>query len=210
MTSSWLLTKRKEMGDVWSIGNFSNPTRDSLGGWEDHYIINGGVRECGPNFEAVPIGNPYGFMVCRRRWRDNDTSLDMPANPIKPSDFNGYHKFSADLYEPWKKTQTQLYDPYWYYDRVTPNESYLHANDYLAREIEYNSTGIKPVHTPGPRKYHEYGFSYTSQPPLKYDVQRLEQAYPIWKEDKMYHGASQKEMDNFDTSYMKSSVAGTW
>jgi len=211
MSSSYLLSKRKEMANVWNIDNFSDPRVDSLGGWEDHYIVDGANRECGPNFEAVPIGNPYGFMVCRRIRRADGSGLDVPAHPIDPSQFNGYHKFSADLYRPWRKTQIQMYDPYNYYDRTTPNESYLHSRDYLARDIKYNATGIEPIHTPGPRKYNEYGYSYTGQPiPYKYDVQRLHQGYPLWKQDKIYHGAPQQVMDEIDTVYNDAVTDGVW
>nr|QBK86390.1 MAG: uncharacterized protein LCMAC102_01850 [Marseillevirus LCMAC102] len=222
MTSSWALTKRKEMADVWNVSNFGNP-ENSLGGWEDHYIINGACRECHPDFEAIPIGNPYGFMVCKRRKfpvKPNNMidaskypdgmSLDVPHDPIDPSQFNGYNKYMADMYRPWRTTQIQLSNPYNYYDRTTPNEALLHQKDYLAREIYYSGNGIKPVHTPGQRKYSEYGYSFTNSPPYKYDVTRLHQAYPVWKDTQIYHGDSQEEMDKFDQVYDESVPASTW
>lgn len=223
MTSSWQLTNRKKMNWAWNISNFGDPD-NALGGWEDHYIIDGANRECHPNYEAIPIGNPYGFMVCKKRKVPVSTSaasqshgspgggqgLDVPIDPIDPSMFNGYNKYSADLYRPWRETQIQITDPYYYYDRTTPNETFLHQRDYLARGIRYDGTGIHPIHTPGPRKYFEYGYSYTPQPPYKYDVTRLHQTYPIWKNTQIYHGLPQSSADQLDVEYNKSVPVSTW
>lgn len=209
MTSSWALTKRKEMKDVWAISNFGDDD-NALGGWEDHYIVNGAQRECGPNFEAVPIGNPYGFMICRRKKRKDGRGMDVPPVMIDPSEYNGYHKFSPDLYRPWRKTAIQITNPDNYYDRTTPNEAFLHQRDYLAREIKYNGTGVDPIHTPGPRRYNEYGYSYTNGAPYKFDVTRLHQPYPIWKTDKIYHGMPQEKADEIDTNYNQSVTMSTW
>lgn len=199
MTSSWLLSKRKEMGDTWVFGDQSDP----LGGWEDHYIINGAMRECGANYKAIPIGNPYGFMVCVKRRGESGRYLDVQQSNIDPSQFNGYHRYSADMYRPWRKTQIQTSDPYNYYNRTTPNEAYLHREDYLARDIQYNANGIKPMHTPSGtnERYNEYGYSYTPNPPYKYDISRLHQSYPVWKDDKRYHGASQASLDHIDETF---------
>lgn len=200
MTSSWLLKNKKLHGDRWAISNFGDPN-NALGGWEDHYIIPGGTKECHPDFVAHPIGSPYGFMICARRKFPNGQGLESgngcPAPQI--ANLNGYHKYSADLYDPTKQTQSQMYNPYDYYKRTVPDEEYYHRFDYLAREISYDGTGVKPVRTPGPRKYNEYGFSYTSQPPYKYDIQRLHQAYPIWKEEQQYQNRiPQSQLDNYD------------
>lgn len=218
MTSSWCLVNRRRMQDAWKISNFGDP-ENALGGWEDHYIIDGANRECHPEFEAVPIGNPYGFMVCRRRKHMAPStpnghkklrSLDVPADPIDPSQFNGYHKYSADLYRPWMREQIQITDPYNYYDRTTPNEPLLHQRDYLARDIKYNGTGIHPIRTPGPRKYFEYGDSFTPLPPYKYDVTQLHQRYPIWKEEQIYHGLPQQSADYLDRVYNDAVPVSTW
>ena len=99
------------------------------------------------------------------------------------------------------REQIQMYNPYGYYDRVVPNEDYLHSEDYLARDIQYNGTGVKPVHTPGPRRYHEYGDSYTDTPPYKYDISQLHQKYPVWKDDKKFHGVPQQTLDHLDQNY---------
>jgi len=200
MTSSWALTKRKEMGNTWVFGDHNDP----LGGWEDHYIIPGHTRECHPDYVANPIGNPYGFMVCVKRKGFKGKYLDQPQCSINKDlpDLNGYNRFSADLYRPWRQTQIQMYDPYNYYDRTAPNEEFLHNNDYLAREMNFNANGIDPVHTPGDRKYYEYGLSYSHNPPSKYDITRLHQAYPVWKDNKIYHASNkldeQEKLDKLD------------
>lgn len=211
MTSSWALTKRKEMLEEWTVSNFGDPD-NALGGWEDHYITPGHTHECHPDYEAVPIGNPYGFMVCRKKKYPDGRGLDAVHDPIDPSRYNGYNKYMANLYEPWQETAIQISNPDYYYNRTVPNEQFLHNHDYIARETQYSGTGIKPIHTPGPRKYREYGFSFdaSNAPPKKYNVQFLHQRYPQWKELQIYHGASQEEMDNFDADYNNSVTASTW
>ena len=209
MTSSWLLSKRKEMFDTWSISNFGDPD-NSLGGWEDHYIINGAVRECRAGFKAIPIGNPYGFMICKRMKRPDGRSIDTVPDPIDPSQFNGYNKFSPDLYRPWRKTAIQMTNPTNYYDRTIPNSDYLHQRDYISRDTMYNATGIKPIHTPGPRKYVEYGFGFTPDPPYKYDIHRLNQAYPNWKREQKYHGMPEKVLNELDQTHLESVTGGTF
>ena len=202
MTSSWQLSQRKKQAHIWDIKNFAD-VNDPLGGWEDHYIINGAMRECHPDFTAIPIGNPYGFMVCARRRGPSGKYYDVPQDPIDPSQFNGYNKYQSDLYRPWLKEQIQMYDPYGYYDRETPNTVYLQNRDYIARDEIYNNNGIKPLLTPGPRKYHEYGSAYIPNPPVKYDISRLHQIYPQWQNSQRYHGTSRQELDQLDTSYSK-------
>ena len=208
MTSSWALTQRKRMGNVWSFGFPESP----LGGWEDHYIINGAVRECHPNYETIPIGNKYGFAVCVRRKGESGKTLDLPQTGLKPEDlssFNGYHRFQADLYRPWRKEAIQLYNPLDYYDRTTPNEKYLHREDYLARDIRYNGAGVEPMRTPGNRKYFEYGYSFAPDPPYKYDISRLEQPYPIWKNERKHlrgRSGEHGNLDKFDTKYFDARV----
>ncbi len=216
MTSSWLLEQRKKNWPIWSISNFGNPD-NSLGGWEDHYIVDGAHRECHPDYQAIPMGNPYGFMVCKKKKYPDGRGLDTPHDPIDPSGYNGYNKYQADLYRPWRETAIQITDPYNYYDRTIPNEEFLHRRDYIARETQYNGTGVTPIHTPGPRKYREYGFAYSdagegvvAKPPYKYDVTQLHQRYPQWKEIQIYHGVSQEEMDEVDKTYFESVPSSTW
>lgn len=204
MTSSWTLSKRKEMGDIWDFKRFSHPGQDSLGGWEDSYIINGGCRECSPGYYAIPIGNPYGFQMCVKRLGPAGKPVDIVQNPVDPSKWNGYNRYTADLYRPWRKTQIQMYDPYRYSDRRMPNEAELIRNDMLRLPIKYNGTGVRPIHTPGkpPEKtrYFEYGYSYDDKPPYKYDTTRLIQPYPVWKDTQEYHYSQIYNDDKSDVS----------
>lgn len=216
MTSSWTLKKRREMRDpdgklTWGIDKFADLKRDSLGGWEDHYIINGAHRVCHPDFEAVSIGNPYGFAVCRRRRVKNckgqTRNLDQVINPIDPSIWNGYHKFKPDLYRPWRNTQIQMYDPYWYQDRTTPFERGLTQKDYYNRGTKYDGIGVKMTRTPMRDGTHvmQFGYDYTpGGPPPKYDVQFLHQPYPSWKTEQEWTGlVSKPELEKLDTTYEK-------
>lgn len=200
MTSSWLLKNRKLHAQRWGISNFGDPD-NALGGWEDHYLIPGGTKECHPDYVAHPIGSPYGFMMCVKRKFPNGQGLDAGPTmcPFQPADNNGMKKFTSDLYDPHKRTQSQMYNPDNYYNRTTPNEEYLHRFDYLARPMWYDGTGVHPIHTPGPRRYNEYGFSYTTLPPYKYDVQRLQQPYPVWKREQEFQGRiPERQISEFD------------
>ena len=209
MTSSWSLTKRKEMKDVWNIKNFGESELDS-------YIVNGACRECHPSYKATPIGNSYGFLMCSKRTYSNGQDLQAPVPSDKNiADYNGYHKYKPDLYSANPDVlPVQLADPYGFYDRKVPNESYLHRNDYLAREIRYDGIGVNPLRTPNNRgangPYAEYGFAFDSQPPLKINVQHLHQKYPLWKSEMINRGVPQNVMDDFDTKYTDASTMGVW
>lgn len=214
MTSSLSLLKRRQMGNIWNIDNFSYPGEDPLGGWEDHYVTDGANGECLPSYYAIPIGNPYGFMMCVKRKGDGGKTLDIIQDPIDASRWNGYHKYSADMYRPWRKTAIQHFDPLYYHDRRTPHEAELIANDHLRLPMKYNATGVSPIHTPGkpPEKtrFFEYGFSYTDDhPPYKYDITREQQPYPVWKNTQEYHypqyhgtdGPPFSTLDRMDVTY---------
>ena len=69
---------------------------------------------------------------------------------------------------------------------------------------------MDPIHTPGRHtRFFEYGFSHTDEPPYKYDVTRLEQPYPVWKNTHEYHypqtegvyGPPYPTLDKLDTEY---------
>lgn len=213
MTSSLALTKRKQMGDVWDIKNFSYPGMDSLGGWEDSYIINGGCRTCAPGYYSIPMGNPSGFSMCVKRLGSAGKPIDIVQHPVDPSEWNGYNKYMADLYRPWRDTAIQMYDPYYYWDRRTPHEAELIQKDILRLPMKYNGTGVEPIHTPGippeRTRFFEYGFSHTSEPPYKYDTTRQQQPYPAWKDIQKYHypqtqgtyGPPYPALDKLDTIY---------
>jgi len=207
MTSSSSLTQRKRMGDTWRFGFPEDP----LGGWESHYLnVNSGCHECVPGYVAIPIGEPYGSQICVKRKGDCGKTLDKVQVETDPSVWNGYNKYQADLYRPWRDTQIQLYNPYYYADRRTPHQSELITGDYLHLPSKYNANGINPIHTPGDTRFYEYGFSYAKNPPYKWNVQELEQRYPIWKQEKIYHGYPQEVMDEFDRRYQQKNMMGTW
>lgn len=206
MSTSAEITQRKRMGDTWKFGFPEDP----LGGIESHYMNPSACHPCHPDYTSIPIGSPYGFEVCVKRKGSCGKTLDKTQEEIDPSVWNGYHKYSADLYRPWRDTQIQMYNPYYYSDRRTPHQSELITDDYLHLPIKYNGNGINPIHTPGDTRFFEYGYSHTEIPPLKYDVQQLHQHYPIWKDEKIYHGASQEDMDEFDRRYQQKSMMGVW
>jgi hypothetical protein len=183
MTSSFRLKKRYEQG-VWDLGP-----------WNDTYIVPNGA--CWPGHLTTYIGNAGGVKVCRRVWHENTEAPDL-------TEFNGYHKFSADLYRPWSKSQAQMYNPDYYHDRRTKDERWLIEHDYLHLPINYDGIGMNPVHTPPgaskigdqPKKFLEYGYDSTPSAPLKYDVTRLRQAYPVWKDEQEFIGISHKDTNH--------------
>ena len=206
MTSSLMLLKRKQMtaeNGTWSFGNPHNP----LGGWEDHYIRPGHTGECHPNYVAHPIGNEYGFLVCVKKKGPDGHEVDRPRceNVAK---YNGYHRYSSRLYDVPDPAAPpiQEWNPQRFQDRRTPNQKYLINHDYISRGFTYNGTGIEPVRTPGRRdgpdpRFHEYGYSLTEEPPYKYDITRLEQPYPVWKNERIEIGVDQDTLDQHDRLY---------
>lgn len=206
MTSSLALKKRKEMCPIW---NFEQPG-DSLGGWESHYITPGGTHECHPDYEATPIGNPYGFMICRKRQLPQPKP-ELQYNNSDENNSNGYHKYQVNLYDPNIKTPVQPYNPYYMKDRRTPYQADLIREDYLDRDFKYNGTGVKAIHTPpgtgdSGEKYYEYGYSYIDRPPYKYDITRLQQPYPVWKAEKEFLYGESETLDKFDQQYNRRRV----
>lgn len=197
MSSSYRLRKRineKDPQTGKSIWNFG-------GDFDSHYIRPNG--ECHPSFLAVPIGNMDGPKVCIPRVGYGGKTLDQiqsgPCKSVNSSDviktqpehmskYNGYHKYSADLYDYNRKTPVQDFNPQDYSQRRIPNEEWYLQHDYLRLPIGYNGTGLSPTATPGDQRFFEYGVDYMGGPPLKYDVHRLHQLYPIWKKRHQYHG----------------------
>lgn len=206
MTSSFLIKKLDEdykNGNMrWS--NFSpdfNEHDSPLGGLEHtHVKING---DCHPDFYAVPIGNPYGAKLCRRKL--------ISQKPIKTEQpKTGYYRAVLNLYDVNAVTPTQITNPQAYPDRRIPWEADLIRDDYLRLPIKYNANGIQTVRTPHELKdknkpYFEYGFSFLphedkktgrriassldqSVPPVKYDVTRLTQPITLYKRETEYVG----------------------
>ena len=189
MTSSLSIKKRLEQPQVWTFGD---PETSTLGGWDDHYLTPGHTHECHPDYKAVPIGNPYGFMMCVKR----DTSPKKSCNDTSEyteKKENGYFRYSSDLYNTKAKRPVQLYNPDFYNERRTPNEGLLITDDYLHLPIKYNGSGVYPIHTPTdsttpyPPGYFEYGYSRKLKPPYKYDIVRGIQAYPVYRNMQQYN-----------------------
>lgn len=226
MTSSYMLNQRRKMLQ-YDKSNFTTPHLDSLGGTEDAYIINSAHRECRSGFQAIPIGNPYGFAICKRMTgpcgtdaADFGTSAAKEAPVVRHEQnvekFQGDSKFSADLYNPWYKRQVQMYNPDYYNERFKiPEFEYAVLNDYYDRRFEYNGTGISPKHqimvepgtgnplAPQPKDY-QYAFARTNNPPPKYDPSRLQQPYPVWKSEQQFYGLkTEEELQNMDLNHNK-------
>ena len=211
MTSSAQLAKRKKNKHIWALGDESLP----LGGWEDHYIIDGARRNCHPDYITIPIGHAYGFAVCKKK-RSQDPTKDLHSAPrgVDPrgnhvSRWNGYHKGSTDMYSPWNKYPRQITNPQHYTQRVPPNYHNNMLNDYTTRQFNYNGTGVYHTRTtrdgqmlPVSARQHEYGMSYLKTPPPKYDVRRGEQPYPIWKAEREYQ--SGQSHDSVDLTHHES------
>jgi hypothetical protein len=228
MTSSYRLKKRLENRQDYLV--------DSP--WS-HYIEASGSKPCHPEYIAQSFGHPDGVKICHRKYREatkNDmyyggptpargpngeetfiTLADAP-DPIAtdPSQWNGYNKFSADLYRPWRDTQIQMYNPVGYADRRPPHETYLTQKNYYRPQIRYDGTGTKLLHTPpgtlpydptsvqrnDPKggKFITYSYGHMkNDPPAKFDVTRLTQQYPIWKSEQAYLG--NKLPKNFEKNY---------
>lgn len=211
MTSSLALSKRKEMGQLWMFGDQDNP----LGGWEDHYITPLHTHECHPNYKAIPIGNKYGFGVCVKRKGIGGRYLDQVQFPVDPSKYNGYHRYSVNLYDPNETYPVQEWNPQYFSHRRMPLQSEHIRDDVSRLEMKYNGTGIEPVFTPGKvcgesRGWQDYGYSYTQHSPAKYDITRLQQAYPVWKKIKEYnfgeYPEERKRLDAIDQAHYGSIV----
>lgn len=205
MTSSFLIKKLDEdykKGNMrWS--NFSpdfNEHDSPLGGLEHtHVKING---DCHPDFYAVPVGQPGGAKICRRK-----LISQAPIKREQPK--TGYYRAVLNLYDVNATTPTQITNPDAYPDRRIPWEADLIRDDYLRLPIKYNANGIQTVRTPHELRdknhpYFEYGFSFVphegkdgrrvatsldqSVPPPKYDVTQLHQRLPIFKRESEYVG----------------------
>jgi hypothetical protein len=200
MSSSFRLLQRRKQQNIfgqktWYVGDPGRP----LGGDEDHYIRSFG--DCVPGFEAYPIGNPEGVKLCVRRQGSSGCYLGdkLQVDNPHPSDYNGYNKYQADLYDPRKKTEVQMYNPQRYGDRRTPFEPEFIQKDYLRLPIKFNGTGLNPTKTPNTDGYKYYEYAYDrSPPPPKYDVTRGIQPYPIWKARNEYHYGDQSLVDSLN------------
>jgi len=134
----------------------------------------------------------------------------------------GYHRGSVDLYDPKQNFPNQKWNPQYYSDRRIPYEQDLLRADYIRLPLEFSGTGIKTTRIPhelrdSDQPYFQYGYSFTqkeddatgnrtatrwdqTRPPYKYDITRLHQPYPIWKQEHEVMGHPQ---DRYDTTHFE-------
>jgi hypothetical protein len=215
MTSTFVLANINKQKDLWTYSDAGS----TLGGLEDRYIrING---NCHPDFVSVPIGDVYGAQMCVRKPPScgGETQEDLVRargqNLINRS--QGYHRGVLNLYDVKPKVPTQQVNPQYYADRRTPYDADLVRRDILRRPLKYSGTGINPLRTPHQledkdHRYWEYGYTYTpkedavtgmrvadrldeTEPVPKYDITKLHQAYPIWKNESAYIHNPQNKLD---------------
>lgn len=192
MSSTFRLKKRYDEKEIWD--QFSDPNFP-LGGQENSYLSAFG--ECTPNYYAVPIGQPYGVKMCVKR---NPNGIRPQVDPAR---FNGYNRYGADLYDPTRPLQKQMYDPYFYWDRRSPHEAENIGKDILRLPIRFNATGLTALHTPaegdifGTQRYKEYATD-RSFIPDKYNLTQGFQHYPVWKKEQSYQRMGKSELEKID------------
>ena len=198
MSSSWLLSKRKDIGIGRAIGN--------KGEYNDSYITPGGTRECHPDYVATPINDPkgYGFLLCTRRANPPHNN---PQPPPHPQPDEGVHLHQRDLYT-LQKDPRQLFCPYSVQQRTVPNEWYLRQHDYYSRDLWYDGIGVRSA--PQPEEFHKFKFDI-NHPPPKFDVHQLHQRYPVWKKELVKSGmASVEQLDEHDKNYKYTIGSSVW
>jgi hypothetical protein len=219
MTSTYILKNLHE-----TMGNWTYSTKGAtLGGMEDRYVRISG--NCHPDFISVPIGNANGTKLCVRKPQkcDKDGTTEPERQSWKTiEDSQGYNRGCVNLYDVHQKIPTQQINPYYYADRRTPYESDLLRRGLLYSPLTYNGTGIGATRIPTEledtgKPYFSYGYSFTPRedpdtgmrvatslkqtvPVPKYDVTRLHQPYPIWKNES---AIVRNPQDNLDTRYFK-------
>lgn len=135
--------------------------------------------------------------------------LHAKAQFLKNQD-QGYNRGSVRMYDTQANFPIQEWNPQYYADRRMPWEQDLLRRDYprTMAELRYSGTGIETLRTPSElrdtgRPYYQYQYSFTpkedwqtgmrtatrpdqSLPEIKYDVTRLHQPYPVWKDELEY------------------------
>ena len=211
MTSSFMIKERMKRPEIWALpyGKFDE-SESVYHGQDLHYLRPFG--NCHPDFEEIPIGNPYGVKVCVRKNIKKEREF-MENVKEEQKTLQGYHRGSADLYDVTAEQPRQVSNPQAFCDRRIPNEKFLVKGDYLKWEVKYNTTGLESLHFPqpylngneGPQDFRKQGPFYkyaydmsNTIPPVKYDVTRLHQPYPIWKEEQQVFN---RNKDSYDTTY---------
>ena len=183
--------------------------------------ING---NCSPGFTAVPIGSPSGTKLCVRQLdpcgrRMGDTLHLAAKQNIRKG--QGYYRGVLRLYDVQADTPDTPWNPQYYSSRRVPYEADLERADLLKRQMAYSGSGIRPLRIPHELKdadkpYWSYGLSYTpiedpetgmrdgtkmsqAVAPPKWDINRLHQVYPRWKEEGLYLGYNRDKFDKTNT-----------
>lgn len=215
MTSSFTLKKINQQRDLWSYANKGS----TLGGLEDRYIqING---DCVSGHVSIPIGDVYGAQMCVRKPDMNCAeTYNRKIGDKTINNSQGYHRGVLNLYDISPKIPTQQVNPQYYADRRMPYDSDLVRRDIIRKPLKYPGTGINPLRTPhqledAKDRYWEYAYTFTpeedpatgmrvatsldqSLPVPKYDITKLHQAYPVWKNENAY---IKNPQDKLDTIY---------
>ena len=134
MSSSFLLYKRRQEKDIWTIP----------GPEEAHYVRAFG--ECHPEYTALPIGNPDGVKICIR------SAPEIPESPGPDPEItkSRYYKFASRLYEPANPEPVQMRNPTAYDDRFGPNRGFYLSEDYYRPAVKYDGIGGYPKPTAAP------------------------------------------------------------
>lgn len=235
MTSSFMLSKLNQTGGAktWgyslpgsSLGGIEDSYIRLQGNCHPDFITHtigkpGGVKLC---VRKPLVGS--NAVGCSLNERIGDP-LHHKARDIKERS-QGYNRASPRLYDVKSDFPVQEWNPQYYADRRMPWEQDLLARDYQRWPMTYSGTGIKTLRTPSQlrdegKPYYQYGYSYTpnedydtgmrtatrpdqSVPPVKYDVTRLHQPYPVWKREQEHMEATLpngQDVNTLDTTHYK-------
>jgi hypothetical protein len=190
--------------------------RGPLGGWEDAYMINGGHRECHPDFIATPIGpDPNGFLVCQRKKTVGGNGFE---TNIKPKLFS--HAKEGISHNDPSKMYTQTYNLYSdvpntkpnispnggqslkFEDRRLPFQAHLQGAGYFRDATKFRGIGTEKIDAlPGEFGYKENKYYFSAPPPL-YDVTQGVQPYELWRREQIRMGNfSEKSMQEFEKEH---------
>lgn len=201
MSGSYLLAKRLRESDNLSV---TVPKNGPMGGWENTYLVNGGHRECHPDFIAKPIGpNPYGFLVCERKQYD-ELPVPNPGNyeleEVCQPEENKKRMYTQgyDLYNNERESMPRLTrlggQPRDLPDRRYPYQAHYQGADYYRDCIKFRGIGdVEKINAyPGDFGYRENKYYYSAPPPV-YDVTQGVQPYSLWRNEQLRMGTIDEE-----------------
>ena len=208
MSGSYLLKKRLTLPDSMSVVLDVGTT---LGGLGDSYMVNGGHRECHPDFVATPIGDgPHRFLVCQRKKEEIPVNVTnyMREDVCAPEMINNrIYTQSHNLYDSNRNALPGITraggQPLALQDRRYPYQQHFQGQDYYRDGIKYRNNGTEKVNTalPGDFGYKENKYYFSSAPPV-YDVTQLVQPFPLWKREQLRMGTfTIKEMEAFENQH---------